>query len=134
MLGLVAGESELELAALVDVVGASADAPFGVVALSGQCLYLIGVDGHHLSHTDVAQWYTDGTEEIIGTDAVGIPFRDSPLRYTERIFLTVGECVGHGVDFHLQLAFRMHAIDGLVVDHTAIVGEEGTVLAGDIDQ
>ena len=82
----------------------------------------------------MAQRHTDRTEQILRLDAVGIPFRNRPLRDTERVFLTIGETVGHRVDLHLQFALRMHAVDGLVVDHAAVVGEEGAVLSGDIDQ
>ena len=82
----------------------------------------------------MAERHADGAEEIVGTDAVGIPLGDVPFGYTERVFLTIGELEGHRVDFDLELTFRMDTIDGLIVDHTAIVGEEGTVLTGDIDQ
>ena len=82
----------------------------------------------------MTQRHTNGTEEIIRTDGVGIPFGNRPSGYTERIFLTIGKRIGHGIDLHLQLALRMHPVDGLIVDHSTVVGEERAVLTGDIDQ
>ena len=76
MLCLVTRQAELQLTPFVDIVTPSADAPLGIVALSGQRLDLIGIERHHLSHTDMAQRHTDRTEQVVGTDGVGIPFGD----------------------------------------------------------
>jgi hypothetical protein len=54
MLCLIARETMLQFAALIDVVSTSADAPFWVVAFARQGINLVGIDGHHLSHTDMA--------------------------------------------------------------------------------
>ena len=134
MMRLIAGESEAEFAAFVDIVTASADAPFGIVALAGKGLYLVLVEGHDLSHADMTQRHTDGTEEILRLDTIRIPLRDSPLGFAKRIFLTIGETEFHRVDPHLQLSLRPYAIDGLIMDHTTVVGEEGAVLTGDVYQ
>ena len=69
-----------------------------------------------------------------GADALGIPFRDGPLRHTERILLSIREGKGGGINLYLQLAFRVNTINGLIVNHAAIVGEECAVLPSDIDE
>ena len=134
VLRLVAGEAHAGDALLGNVVAASADAILRIVALGGKGLNLTGVDGHHLPHAHVAQGDADGAEKVFGTDAVGIPFGDGVGRSREFILLAVGKLELFVTPLHLQLAFRLHAVDGLVVEHAAIVAEEDSVLACDIDQ
>ena len=134
MVGFITRESELAFASLSNIVTASADTPLGIVALARQGLNLVRIERHHLSHTYVAQRHTNGAEKVFGLHAVGIPLGNGPAGHTEGIFLTIGEAERHRVDFHFQLAFRAHAIDGLIVDDTSVIREERTILSGDINK
>ena len=134
VLRLVAGEADARDALLGDVVAAAADAVLRIVAPGGQRLNLAGVDGHHLAHADVAQGDADGAEQVLGRDAVGIPLGDGVGGRGQLVGLAVGELEGLVAPVHVQLAFRLHAVYGLVVQHAAIVAEEGAVLSADVDQ
>ena len=134
MLCFVARQAKLYFTSLIDIVASSTDAPLGIVTLSRQCLNLIRIKCHHLTHTDMAQRHAYSTEEIIRTDRVSIPFGNRPPWYAERIFLTIGEGEGHGIDLHFQLSLGLDTIDSLIVNHSTVIGEECSVLTGDIDK
>ena len=75
-----------------------------------------------------------GAEEVFGRDAVGIPLRDGVFRVAQLVGFPVGEGPLLVVPLHVELAFGFHAIDGLVVEHSAIVLEEGAVFPAHVDQ
>ena len=74
------------------------------------------------------------TEEVVGRNAVGIPFRDGIGGLAKLIGLAIGKGEGLVIILHLQLTLRFHPIDCLVVQHPSIVLEEGPIATGDIDQ
>jgi hypothetical protein len=134
MLCLVAAQSQLLDAAFGDVVGAAADAIFGIVAFGCQLFDFVAVQRHHLSHAHVAQGDTHGAEQILRADAVCIPFHDFIFRHAQFILLAVGELSLLVAEAGLQFAFGLHTVDGLVVEHTAVVLKESPVLTGDVHQ
>ena len=82
----------------------------------------------------MAQRDAHGAEQVFGGYAVGIPFRDGVFRITQFVGFAVGERALFVVPFHVEFAFRLHTVDGLVVEHTSVALEERPVFAADIDQ
>ena len=74
------------------------------------------------------------TEEVVGCDAVGIPFRDGIGGLAKLIGLAIGKGEGLIIILHLQFTLRFHPIDRLIVQHPSIVLKEGPIATGDIDQ
>ena len=139
VLRLVARKSELIFAALEDVVGATGDAVFGIVALARQVFDFFAVERHHLSHADVAQRNAHADVEIFRTYrfAVGtgfVPIGDGVGRGGELVGFAVGEGAFFVAPSYFDLAFGVDAVNALVVQHAAIVLEEGTVAARDVAQ
>ena len=140
MLCLVAAQSQLLHPAFHNVVTASADAIFRIVAAPSQFLYLVAVQGHHLAHTDVAQRNAHRAEQFIGIDGVGgiavicIPVSYGVLRIGQFVLLSVGELKLLVMPAAFQFALGRNAHNALIVNHPAVVLEEGAVLARHIDQ
>ncbi len=92
------------------------------------------VKRHDLSLADVTQRCPDRTEEVLRPDTVSIPVGDGicEIRETVRFAIGKGEilCVLLGMEFSL----RLDTIDTLVVQNTAIILKELSVLACHIDQ
>ena len=82
----------------------------------------------------MAQGDAHTAKEIVGSDAVGIPFRDGIGGLAKLIGLTIGEGEGLVIVFHLQLSLSLHPIDSLIVQHPSIVLEKSPIPSGDIDQ
>ena len=96
VLRLIARKAELIFAALEDIIGTTGDAVFGIVAFARQGFDFFRVEGHHLSHADVAQRNTYGNEEIFGANgfAVGagfVPVGDGVGRSGQFVGFAVGE-------------------------------------------
>ena len=134
MLGFVARKSQTQHSPFVDVIGTSADAIFGIIASGSQCLDFFRLDGHHLSHPHMTQRDTYRTEQVFGCNAVGIPFMDFIFRIAQFVFLSIRELESLVVQLCTELAFRLHTVNGLVVNHSSVIREEGSVLAGHINK
>ena len=75
----------------------------------------------------MAQRDAHRAEQVVGTDGVGIPLTDFILRVAQLVRLAVGEMERLVFLGNAHLALGLHAIDGLVVNHTTVVLEEGAV-------
>ena len=94
----------------------------------------MAIDGHDLSHTHMTQRDAYGAEQILRSNTVCIPFVDFKVGFSQFVGFTIRELELLEIPSHAELAFRLHAIDGIVVYHTSIVLEEGAILAGDVNQ
>ena len=94
MLRLIARHADILPAALGNVVQPAGNPVFGIVAASGELFELDRVKRHHLPHADMAQRNADVDDQILRSDAVGIPSRNGIGRRNQRILLPVGKSVG----------------------------------------
>ena len=134
MLCLIARKTQLQTSSFIDVVSLTTDAKFRIIALSGQCLNLVSIDGHNLSHTYMSQGDTNRTEQVFWSNAISIPLIYLIIRFSQLVFFAIRKLKGLKIICYPQFSFWLNPIDGIVMNDTSIVGEKGTVLTGDIDQ
>ena len=140
VLCLITRQAELPYAALGDVVAAAAYPKLRVVRLRRKLFYLVAVESHHLSHADVPKRNAYRAEKLIRVDGFAclsvalVPVGDAVFGIDEAVRLAVREGKLLFVPAAFELAFCRHAVDALVVQHAAVVLEEGSVLSRNIDQ
>ena len=140
VLCFVARQSQLTDAALGDVIASAAYPVLRIVRLCRELFYLVAVQGHHLTHANVPKRNANCAEELSRVDwfacisVAFIPVGNGVLRIGEAVRLTVRESELLFVPPTFQLSFSRHAVDALVVQHAAIVLEEGAVLSRHIDK
>ena len=134
MLCLVTRQSQTLHTFLRNVITASANAVFGIIAFGSKRLNLFRIERHHLSHSHMPQGDANRTEQILRFYFFRIPVRYRISGLGKLIRSTVGKLKIFIGIFHFQLSFRLYAINGLVVKHTPVIGKESAVLAGDVYQ
>ena len=140
VLCFVARQSQLTDAAFGDVIASAAYPVLRIVRLRRELFYLVTVQSHHLAHANVPKRNANCAEELFWIDGLAclsvafIPVGNGVLGICEAVRLTVREGELLFVPPTFQLSFSRHAVDALVVQHAAIVLEEGAVLSRHIDK
>ena len=82
----------------------------------------------------MAQRNADVDDQILRSDAVGIPGRNGIGRRNQRILLPVGKSVGLLGVRNGKFPLRFDAGDRLIVQHTAVIAEKASVFLRNVDQ
>ena len=134
MLCLVARHAKRAHSSFGDIVASARYSVFRIVTLSGQSLNLIRVERHYLAHAHMTERNAHRAEKVVGRNLAFIPIGYCVGWLCKFISLAIGERECLKLPVNMELPFRLHAIDCLVMNHTPVILEKSPVLAGDINQ